>query len=121
VVLRSGSRINLLPPDKRRVGLTGAGLEVTVARSAFPYSKHLKSLPKAIPYPLEQAQFGRHQNATELQELIPPFTSSPATGKATRRPATKTLLHGKWLFDWDQFSLRSCRLAFRSTITIATG
>jgi len=69
------------------VGLTGAGVEVTEAGTIHPFFKHPKTPLKAIPNPLDQTQFGRHQNATKLKESTKPFTSIPAPGKATRRPA----------------------------------
>jgi len=37
--LRSSSPINQLPTDKRRVGLTGAGLEVTEVGKIHPFYK----------------------------------------------------------------------------------
>jgi len=85
--LRSSSPINQLLPDKRRVGLTGAGLEVTEAGTAFPFFEHLRTLLKAIPYPLDQMRFGRHQNASIFEQSPKPFTSSAAPVKTTRRPA----------------------------------
>jgi len=85
--LRSSSIINQLLPDKRRVGLTGAGIEVTAAGTIHPFFKHPRIPLGAIPYPLDQIHFGRHQNATKLKVSTKPFISSAAPGKATRRPA----------------------------------
>jgi len=85
--LRSSSPINQLPTDKRRVGLPGAGLEVTEVGTIYPFFKHPKTPLKANPYQLDQTQFIRHQNAPELKQSTKPFTSSAAPGKATRRPA----------------------------------
>ncbi len=85
--LRSSSIINQLLPDKRRVGLTGAVVEVTGAGTIHPVFEHPRIPLKTIPYPLDQAQFDTHQNAPGLKESPKPFTSSAAPGKATRRPA----------------------------------
>jgi len=78
-----------------------AGLEVTEATRAFPHLEHPKSLLEVNPYLLEQTNFDRHQNATELKESTPPFTSSPATGKAARRPAPNKLQPKAWLQGFD--------------------
>jgi len=75
------------------VGLTGAGLEVTEATRAFPHLEHPKSVLGASHYPLEERKFGRHKNATEQKASTRPFTSSPAPVKATRRPASPTLVY----------------------------
>ncbi len=68
--------------------MTGAGVEVTEAGTAFPSLEHPRTLQKAIRFPLDQTQFDRQQNAPELEQSTKPFTSSVVPGKATRRPAT---------------------------------
>jgi len=87
--LRSSSIINQLPTDKRRVGLTGAVVEVTAAGKIHPFFEHPRIALKAIPDPLDQTHLGWHQNATRLNQSIKPFTSSAVPGKAARRPAPR--------------------------------